>query len=494
MQTIWVFGDQLNRRIGALVGAHPEQTRILIIESEAMLTGRAFHRQRLHLVITAMRRFADSLRAAGFLVDYRQAFTLSAGLTAHRSRHRPDRVIVTEPNSAAIDRLVRRLDVEIVPSDQFLVHRDAFARWADGRTRLRLEDFYRHQRRHFGYLMDGDEPAGGRWNFDHDNRMPPPGDGGHWPVPVRSRLDEVDRSVLEALSADLPGADPVGWWATSRRGALARLRHFIEKALPGFGPHEDAMLTGNWHLGHSMLSPYLNLGLLLPGEVCDAIEVAYRAGRVPINSAEGAIRQIIGWREFIWGIYWLWPEQRHANFFQHKREMPPAFLGTATTDMQCLQITLDGLEERGWVHHIQRLMVLANFANLYGLDPVELLRWMRDRFVDAADWVMVPNVMGMGMWADGGRMATKPYVSGGAYINRMSDYCHSCRFRPSSRTGEAACPFTVLYWGFLDRNRSVLGDNYRLARQYATLDRLGDLPELRATARRHISAFGRGEL
>ena len=494
MQTIWVFGDQLNKEIGALAGARPEHDMILMIESESMLGGRPFHRQRLHLVLTTMRRFADSLRATGFQVDYRRAATLSAGLAAHRDRHHPDRVTVTEPNSAAVDQLVRRLEVEIVPSNQFLVHRHDFARWADGRSRLRLEDFYRHQRRQLGYLMDGDEPAGGRWNFDHDNRMPPPGDGRSWPSPARSRLDDLDRSVLDSLPAGLPGADPVGWWATSRRGALARLRRFIDDALPGFGPHEDAMLAGNWHLSHSLLSPYLNLGLLLPDEVCDAIEVAYREGKVPINSAEGAIRQIIGWREFVWGIYWLWPEQRNANVFHHDRDLPPAFVGTAATSMNCLGVTLNGLEERGWSHHIQRLMVLANFANLYGLDPGELLRWMRERFVDAADWVMVPNVMGMGLWADGGRMATKPYVSGGSYINRMSDYCRSCRFRPSSRSGETACPFTVLYWDFLDRNRAVLGDNYRLARQYATLDRLGDLPGLRGTARRYIRAFGRGDL
>jgi deoxyribodipyrimidine photolyase-like uncharacterized protein len=220
-------------------------------------------------------------------------------------------VTVTEPNSPAADRLVRRLDVEIVPSNQFLLHRHDFARWADGRTRVRLENFYRHQRRQLGYLMDGDEPAGGQWNFDHDNRMPPPADGRSWPLPTRRRLDELDRTVLEILPSDLPGQNPVGWWAASRRGALARLRRFVDEALPGFG-------------------------------------------------------------QFVWGIYWLWPEQKDANIFRHDRELPPAFLGTAATDMHCLRVTLDSLETRGWTHHIQRLMVLANFANLYGLDPAEL--------------------------------------------------------------------------------------------------------------------------
>ncbi len=482
MNTIWVFGDQLNRRIGALSSARPQDTMVLMVESESMLTGRPFHRQRLHLVLTAMRRFADSLRAAGFAVDYRRSPDLTAGLLAHQRQYRPDRVIATEPNSRRVDRIVRNLGVEVEPSNQFLCHRSDFARWAGGRDRLRLEDFYRHQRRTLGYLMNGDEPAGGRWNFDHENRMPPPADGGAWPVPVRSRLDSLDRSVLEQLPKDLPGAEPVGWWATSRRAALVRMRHFIDNVLPGFGAHEDAMLTDSWHLAHSLLSPYLNLGLVLPAEVCDAVEEAYRAGRVPINSAEGLIRQIIGWREFIWGIYWLWPDQQDANVLDHHRSLPPAFAGSASTDMHCLQVTLEGLEERGWTHHIQRLMVLANFANLYGIDPAELLEWMRERFVDASDWVMIPNVMGMGLWADGGRMATKPYVSGGAYINRMSDYCRDCRFRPTARSGGDACPFTVLYWDFLDRHREVLGTNYRLARQYATLDRLPDLADVRQTA------------
>ncbi len=254
------------------------------------------------------------------------------------------------------------------------------------------------------------------------------------------------------------------------------------------------MLAGNWHLAHSLLSPYLNLGLLMPDEVCDRVEEAYRAGGVPINSAEGFIRQVIGWREFVWGIYWLWPDQFDANVLGHRRRLPPAFTGEARTAMRCVQVTLDGLEERGWVHHIQRLMVLADFANLYGVHPARLRDWMRERFVDAADWVMGPNVMGMGMWADGGRMSTKPYVSGGAYINRMSDYCGACRFDPRQRTGDDACPFTTLYWDFLDRHRSRLEGNHRMARQYATLDRLGDLEDVRQRAAEVVEAVRSGRL
>ncbi len=494
MRTVWVLGDQLNRRIGALGTASPGDTRVLMVESNAMIEGRAYHRQRLHFVLAAMRRFAAELDSAGFEVDYRRAPSLRAGLRGHLGDYSPDTVVATEPNSRPVDAVLRSLDVHLVRSNQFLCHRDEFAAWAGDRERLRMEDFYREQRRKLGYLMDGEDPAGGRWNFDHDNREPPPADGGDWPEPPRSRLDDVDAGVIADLPANTVGADPVGWWATSRRAALARLNHFVDAVLPGFGPHEDAMLAGNWHLAHSILSPYLNVGLLLPDEVCDRVEEAYRAGGVPINSAEGMVRQVIGWREYIWGIYWLWPDQLDSNVLDHRRHLPPAFIGEARTDVRCLQITLDGLEERAWVHHIQRLMVLSNFANLYGVHPARVRDWMRRTYVDGADWVMGPNVMGMGLWADGGRMSTKPYVSGGAYINRMSDYCGDCRFDPKQRTGDEACPFTTLYWDFLDRHRSKLEPNHRMARQYSTLDRLADIEEVRARAEHIIASLRDGRL
>ena len=477
-RTILVFGDQLNRDLGAMAGAQPGEDRILMIESDRMIGSRRYHRQRLHFVLTAIRRLARELRQAGFEVDHRRAPSIRAGVDAHRQDFAPETIVATEPNNPVTERVCRDLGIRLVISDQFLCHRDEFAEWAGDRRRLRLEDFYRWQRRRLGYLMDGDEPAGGAWNFDHDNREPPPGGEFPWPVPPRSRLDDLDDEVMETLSDGLPGAEPVGWWATSRRGALGRLRHFIEEALPLFGPYEDAMLADNWHLAHSLLSPYLNVGLLTPAEVCEAVEEAYRGGSIPISSAEGMIRQIIGWREFVWGIFWLWPEQAEANVLGHDRPLPPSWVGEASTDMRCLSVTLDGLEQRGWIHHIQRLMVLSNLANLHGIDPVAVRDWMRERYVDGADWVMGPNVMGMGLWADGGRMATKPYVSGGAYLNRMSDYCGGCRFDPKKRVGDHACPFTTLYWEFLDRHRELLAGNHRMARQYATLDRLSDREEL----------------
>lgn len=481
-RTVWVLGDQLNRRIGALASSDPADTRVLLVESAGLFESGGFHRQRVHLVRTAMRRFAAELRADGFEVDLRRAASLAAGLAEHRSVHEPRWVIATEPNGPGVARMLGRNGVDTVRSDQFLCHRDDFADWAAGRSRLVLEDFYRWQRTRLGYLMDGDQPEGGRWNLDRENRLGPPTGPVPWPAPLRFELDDVDRAVTDELPAGSPGEDPVGWWPTSRTQALAQLDHFVERVLPHFGPHEDAMMSGDWHLAHSLLSPALNLGLLLPAEVCDRVERSYRAGNVPLNSAEGFVRQVIGWREFVWGISWLWPEQADANVLDHHLPLPPSFTGDAPTTLACLHAALDGLHQRAWVHHIQRLMVLSNITNLLGVEPIAVRDWMRRMYIDGADWVMGPNVMGMGLWADGGRMSTKPYVSGGAYIKRMSDHCRDCRYDPGSRTGDRACPLTTLYWEFLDRHRGALGGNHRLSKQYGTLDRLTDLDEVRLRA------------
>ncbi len=494
MDTVWVLGDQLNRRISSLHDSSPAETRILFVESAAKMATKPFHRQRLHLVITAMRRFASELAAAGFEVDYRKAANFTAGLAEHRAEFRPDRVSVMEPMSYQMLNRFAELEVELVRSNQFLCHYKDFAIWAADRKRLVMEDFYRMQRQRLGYLMDGSEPAGGTWNFDALNRERPPRDGRSWPAPIRSRLDDVDREVIAALPASAVGADPDGTWATSRRAALFRLRHFIDEVLPIFGPHEDAMLAGEWRMAHSLLSPYLNLGLLHPREVCDAAEAAYRDGRVPIAAAEGFIRQVIGWREYVWGTYWLWmPDYAHGNALGARRPLPPLFRSTDTA-MRCVRTALQAVAEHGYAHHIQRLMVLANFAMLSGVVPQEMVEWMAASFVDGAEWVMLPNVLGMGLYADGGMMATKPYAAGGNYINRMSDYCGECRFDPKSRVGPEACPFTTLYWAFLDGNRAHLTGNHRMARQLRAMQRLGDLDDVRRRAAELFADIDAGTL
>lgn len=502
VETVWVLGDQLHRQRGALRVATPTSHRVLLIRSDAACRSHRWHRQRLHLVLTSIARFARELRAEGFEVDERRAPDLGTGLAAHVAEHDPGRVTVMAAGSwggrrrltALAEQLAPTTTLHTVDDDRFLCHEAAFAAWAGDRRTLRLEDFYRWQRRRLGYLMDGDEPAGGRWNYDDENREPPPRHPVDWPEPVRTPLDEVDRDVLADLPATSWGDDPVGFWPTSRAEALRRLDHAVTSVLPHFGPHEDAMLTTSWHLAHTLLSPALNLGLLHPAEVCDAAEAAYREGRVPIASAEGFIRQIIGWREYVWGTYWLWmPDYRRANELDAHRPLPPVFDG-GTTAMRCLAHVLDDIRCYAWTHHIPRLMILGNLCLLAGVDPAALVEWMGTSFVDGAEWVMVPNVIGMALHADGGRMATKPYAAGGAYIDRMSDFCRGCAFDRRQRTGPDACPFTTLYWDFIDRHRDRFLANPRVARQVRAADRLGDLAAVRTRAVELLTHLDAGAL
>ena len=500
MTTVWVFGDQLGRTLAALAEASPATHRILMVESDGKLASKRWHVQRAHFVLASMQRFAAALRDEGFEVDYRVAPSLTEGFRQHVAEHSPSEVIATEPASRDGLELLQRLGVSTRRTNQFLCHPSEFADWVSARTQktFKMEDFYRWQRTRLGYLMDGPEPAGGRWNFDAENRQPPPKDGvNHWPEPPRSSLDDVDAAVLSRVGAASKawGAPPDGTWATDRAGALDRLGHFVDRVLPGFGPHEDAMTSASWHVGHSLLSPYLNVGLLTPREVCDAVEAAYRAGRVPIASAEGFIRQVIGWREYVWGLYWMWGrEYGHENALNATRPLPPAFTGRAPTSMRCLDVTLRDLHDHGWVHHIQRLMVLGNLALLAGVRPDEMVEWMWAGFVDGAEWVMVPNVVGMALHADGGRMATKPYAAGGAYIDRMSDYCKGCRFDRTKRVGDDACPFTTLYWDFLARHADRFGRNARVVQQVRSAQRLADLDAVRDRAAEVLARLDAGTL
>ncbi len=494
METIWVLGDQLNRGLGPLRSATPATANVLIVESLAKLESKPWHRQRAHLVIAAMRRFAAELVAEGFEVDYRRSPSLTAGLRAHQAELAPSRVVAMEPASFDGMALLRRLGVDVERSDQFLCHYEDFGEWAAPRRSVKMEDFYRWQRTRLGYLMDDGEPVGGRWNFDADNRDRPPKDGRQWPEPLRTPLDDLDRAVLADLPATCWGDAPDGTWATSRGEALRRLDHAVEVVLPVFGPHEDAMLSTSWHMAHTLLSPYLNLGLLLPGEVCDAAEVAFRRGDVPIASAEGFIRQVIGWREYVWGRYWQWmPDYRRANNLDAHRPLPPVFTG-APTKMRCVGQVIDDVGAHGYAHHIQRLMILGNLALLAGVDPWELTDWMWSSFVDGAEWVMLPNVIGMAVYADGGRMATKPYAAGGAYIDKMSDYCGPCAYNRRLRVGPDACPFTTLYWAFLDQHQDRFLRNARVARQVHAGQRLGDLDEVKARAVEVLVALDAGVL
>ncbi len=489
-----MLGDQLNRRVGPLGDRSPGDCRVLFVESTAKLESKRWHVQRAHLVVSAMAHFADELRAEGFDVDYRRAPSLRQGLHDHRAEFEVDQVVAMEPMSWDGRAMLVELGVELVRNDQFLCHYDDFAEWASPRTSLKMEDFYRWQRTRLDVLMDADQPVGGRWNLDRENREPPPRDGRSWPSITIFDLDEIDLAVLARLP-DTWGKPPTGLWPVTRLQALQRLREFVATGLEPFGAHEDAMLAAEWKLAHSALSSSLNLGLLHPAEVIDAVEQAYRRGGAPLNSVEGFVRQVLGWREYVWGLYWLWmPEYRSSNHLRAHRPVPPAFTAQASTDMACVASVISHVHDNAYAHHIERLMVLGNLALTAGVDPQAMTDWMWAGFVDGAEWVMVPNLIGMALYADGGKMSTKPYASGGAYINRMSDHCAGCRYDPKQRTGPDACPFTTLYWEFLSRNQDTLAGNHRMARQLAGLRRLGDLDAVHERARFVLAALDDGAL
>jgi len=496
LPTIWVFGDQLNRGIGALAGATPQTHRVLFIESTSKIASRKWHVQRAHFIVASMRKFANELRTEGFEVDYRFAHSMRKGFDAHVLGFKPSEVVATEPNSYGARQLAAGLGVRTVPSNQFLCHPNEYQTFLGSRKTIKMEDFYRWQRKRLNVLMDGDEPMGGRWNFDEENRQPPPKTGhDRWPEPQRYELDEIDRAVLESVQKHCFGRLPEGQWATTREGALARLRSFVDQVLPMFGEHEDAMLKSNWHLAHSLLSPYLNVGLLLPGEVVSAAETAFKEGKVPMNSAEGFIRQIIGWREYIWNCYWQWmPEYSQMNSLGASKDLPPMFTDPTKTSMACMKSVLTGINERSYSHHIERLMVLGNFALIAGINPQQFTRWMWNSYIDAAEWVMVPNVIGMSQYADGGMLATKPYASGGAYIDRMSDHCKGCVYDRKKRTGDDACPFTVLYWDFFLRHQERFVKNPRVARQVRAAQQLQDSDELQVVAVKMLKKLDAGTI
>ncbi|MEZ5142655.1 MAG: cryptochrome/photolyase family protein [Acidimicrobiales bacterium] len=494
MQTVWVLGDQLNRSTGALRDADPAGTRVLFVRSEAKLASKRWHRQRLHLVLTAMRRFADELAAEGFAVDWREAPSLAAGLTAHRAAHRPDRVVAMAPLSWDGLHLLRRLDVEVVANDQMLCSAEEFALGGrssptpDGGLLPLAASTARlpHGRRRAGRgplelrRRQPRAPTGRRPDVAGAGRRRPRrgGSGRAGVAPVVVRGGRAHRAVGHQPRRCPRPAAPV-----RRRGPAA--------VRPPRGRHAPGRLAPRPLAAVAVPQPRP----AAPREVVEAAEAAHRAGRVPIASAEGFVRQVIGWREYVWGVFWLWmPEYRRENQLGATRSLPPAFTDPAATEMACVAHTVRGVQSRGWVHHIERLMVLGNLALLAGVAPGALVEWMWASFVDGAEWVMLPNVLGMALHADGGRMATKPYAAGGAYVDRMSDHCAGCRYDPRRRVGDDACPFTTLYWDFLARHEEALRGNHRMSRQLAALRRLRDLEDVRSRAAEVLVRLDAGTL
>ncbi len=500
---VLVLGDHLNARSAAFDGFDPASDAVWMAEVGEESTHVWSHQARIALFLTAMRHFCDALRERGLTVHYRRlddpgnAETLDAELTATVRRLRPERMIVVEPGEWRVREgllaVARDCGVPLdIRSDRhFLCSAVRFARHAAGRKQLRLEFFYRELRREHQVLMAGDQPAGGAWNFDAENRSTFGKAGpGVVPSPVSFPPDALTRDVLDLVKrrfATHPGRLDHFDWPVTPAQARTALDDFIAHRLPNFGRFQDAMWTGEPWLYHSRLSAALNLKLLDPREAIAAVEEAWRAGQADLPAAEGFIRQVLGWREYVRGIYWRFmPEYRNRNALDADRPLPD-FYCTGETEMRCLRIAIGQTLEFGYSHHIQRLMVTGLYALLSGVRPQRVHEWYLAAYVDAIEWVELPNTLGMSQYADGGVMASKPYVASGKYIQRMSNYCTGCRFDPAQATGSRACPFTTLYWDFLLRHEARLQTNQRMAMQFRNLARLdaSTRESIRGEAERH---------
>jgi deoxyribodipyrimidine photolyase-related protein len=504
-----ILRDQLDRDATVLHDADPNQDAVAMTEADVHRGQFSDHKQQLALGLAAMRHFRDDLREDGWTVHYQPADASDRAddapefLRRQIAEHQPERVAVTEPGRyellTAIEQMCEEAGVElqVYADDHFLAtHRD-FEEWADERKELTLEYFYREQRRAYDVLVTDDgDPVGGDWNFDDDNQESFGADGpGMVPEGPTFERDATTEAVLDLVRtqfADAPGELTEFRWPVTPAQARTALADFVEHRLPKFGTYQDAMWTGRAFLYHSRLSCALNLKLLDPMTAVRAAEEAYYDGHAPINAVEGFIRQILGWREFVRGVYWRYaPEYVDRNALDATEDLPE-FYWTGDTDMRCLSECVGQVREHAYAHHIPRLMVMGLFGLLYGVDPQQMNAWHEAMYVDAWEWVSAPNMIGMALYADGGTVGTKPYTASGKYINRMSNYCSHCRYDPDQATGEDACPFTSLYWNFLERHQDRFSGNRRMNFQLANLRRKDD-EELAAIADRVDEVRARAE-
>ena len=484
-----VLGDQLDDDSAALRDIDPAHDRVLMIEALAESTHAPSHKARTVLFLSAMRHFAQRLKARGIQVDYlalgeHDHPDLSHALSAALAHHRPQKLVCVEPGEYRVLQILRSTaahtatPLEIRADTHFLCTLPQFKDWAGDTKRLRMENFYRRMRRATGVLMNGDEPEGGLWNYDAENRGSFGKNGPGLIAPPRDfPPDEITQKVIEdveRLLPDNPGMLSRFDWPVTRDDARAALDDFIAHRLPLFGRYQDAMWTDEPYLYHARISTAMNLKLLNPRDAIDAALAEWRAGRAPLESVEGFVRQILGWREFIRGVYWLdMPHMKTANHYHHTRDLP-RWYWTGDTHMNCMRQTVGQILEHGYAHHIQRLMLTGQFALLAGIAPGQVCDWYLGMFTDAVEWVELPNTAGMALFANGGRFTTKPYVASGQYVKRMSNYCTGCRYRPEVRHGENACPVTTLYWHFLQEHQAELEKNPRAGTMLLSLKRLDD--------------------
>ena len=481
-----ILGDQLTPSLSALDGCDKKQDLILMCEVQDEATYVKHHKKKIAFLFSAMRHFKKTLLEKGYRLRYTtlddplNTGSLGGEVCRCLDDFSFDRIIVTHPGEFRVLEDMQSWDekfalpVEIRPDNRFLCSPEEFEQWAEQRKQLRMEYFYREMRQRYSVLMDADGPVGGQWNYDSENRKPPQ-EGLNIPQTYQSQPNDITQDVLNMVSerfddhfGNLEGFQ----YAVTQDQAKAALLSFINQRLPQFGDYQDAMIEGEAWMFHAHIGLYLNCGLLLPMDCIEAAEKAYHMGKAPLNAVEGFIRQILGWREYVRGIYWLkMPDYADQNYLNANRPLPD-FYWTADTQMNCLRQCVLETKANAYAHHIQRLMILGNFALIAGLSPKAVNEWFLTVYADAYEWVELPNVSGMVLFADGGVLASKPYAAGGSYINKMSNYCVSCRYKVAKKNGPDACPFNYLYWDFLARNREKLAQNPRVGMMYRTYDRM----------------------
>jgi deoxyribodipyrimidine photolyase-related protein len=504
-----VLGDQLSHTLSALEGLDPARDTVLMAEVRAECTYVPHHQQKIVLVLSGMRHFADALRARGVSVRYvtlddpANTQSLRGEFLRAVAETGAARAVATEPGEWRLIEDMRGwqaaagIEVEIRDDTRFLARIQEFRKWAEGRRVLRMEFFYRDMRRRYGLLMEEDAPVGGRWNFDAENRKRLPARVSPPPVP-RFPPDATTQAVIALVKAEFSAhfgdADKFAWPVTEAAAAVA-LEDFVTHRLPAFGDWQDAMKRDAPFLFHGLVSTSINLGLLDPLTVCRAAEAAWRAGTAPLNAVEGFVRQVLGWREFVRGIYWLhMPEYGQRNALGAARKLPWLYW-SAETRMECMRQAVAQTRDHAYAHHIQRLMVTGNFALLAGIDPAEVDQWYMVVYADAYEWVEMPNTRGMSLFADGGVVGSKPYAASGAYINRMSDYCGACAYDVRDAAGPRACPFNALYWDFMARHAERFAANQRMSMPLRNMERMPPdrLRAVRARAAAFLTAMDAGE-
>jgi deoxyribodipyrimidine photolyase-related protein len=506
-----VLGDQLSHSLEFLKDLDIKRDTVMLCEIMEEATYVKHHPKKIAFLFAAMRHFAEELQEKGISVRYIKLDEIKNSGSFHGevaravSELKPDRMIVTEPGEYRILEMMLmwqstlEIPVEIKPDTRFLSTRDDFTQWAKEKKQLRMEFFYRDMRRKHAILLEPDgKPVGGAWNYDKENRKPPktgmvpPKRISHKKSPL---TNEVLALVQDRFSHHFGTLKPFHY-AVTRNQALVELNHFIQELLPNFGDYQDAMVAGEPYLYHSLISSYLNAGLLLPLEICQMAEAAYHAGKAPLNAVEGFIRQILGWREYIRGIYWhFMPEYGRRNTLNATRKLPD-FYWTLETKMFCMAEAIRHTRDHAYSHHIQRLMITGNFALIAGLDVTQVQEWYLAVYADAYEWVEMPNTLGMALFGDGGVVASKPYAASGKYIHRMSNYCAKCSYDPDIMIGENACPFNALYWDFLVRHEDVFRGNQRMPYVFSTWDKFGLEKQkgIRNQAQLHLQKMTDGNL